>query len=175
MKKRLTILALFLVAAFAAAGSTGPANAATVRYDYDRDVNFTPWRTFAWAVPVNAAASIQERRLARAVEAGFTGRGYTLVADPRKADFLVDFEAAAWRDVRFESSWNGPAFGRTARVTREPKGALVVRVANRATGRLAWHGVVSDDLAQDPAQADKRTAKAVAQLLKKFPARGGAK
>lgn len=149
--------------------------ATTIRYDYDRGTDFSTWRTFAWAPPVNPTPTIEERRLARAVDAGFLGRGYRLTAAVGDADFLVEYQAAAWRDVRLETSFRGPYLGRTAQVVREPRGALVIRVVDRRTGRLVWHGMVADELTADRAKADQRTMNAVAKLLKKFPVQGGGK
>lgn len=173
MKQRISFAIGLMLGLLLAVLPVRTAAAATVRYDFDRDVDMSRWQYLAWAAPVRPDAPMIERRLARAIEAGFSGRGYTLVAEPGKADFVVEFEAAAWRDVQFTSVYQGPAFGRTARLEREPRGALSIVVVNRATGRVAWHGTVVDDLATDPQQADKRTARAVEKLLKKFPARGG--
>lgn len=151
---------------------TAVAMAATVKYDYDRDIDFSKWANAAWAGPQAADASMIEKRLEKAIENGFRDRGYAFVTDRAQAEFLVAYEAGAWQD-RSLNGTGGPLIGRSMYVRRENRGALVVRVYERATGELAWHGVVADALAGDPDQADKRTAKAVAALLKKFPARGG--
>lgn len=171
MNKRMTVWSLVLVSM----GVAAAALASTVTYDFDRDVDFSKWTFAAWRTPERPGASMTEKRLARAVESGFAGRGYVLVAERPRADFLIDYRAAAWQDVSLEGNLGGPGFHRYARVNREARGALVIDVYERATGRLAWHGVVSDALADDPAEADRKTAKAVEKLLKKFPARGGGK
>jgi len=170
---RIAKCALLVVVASGVFGSVGTAGAATVRYDIDRSVDVSGWESMAWVPTVKADSSIQGRRIARAIESGFAGRGYTLVADPQQADFLVTYRAAAWRDVRLETTAYSPAFGRSARLEREPMGSLAIQVVDRRTGKVVWHGVVSDALAGNPDQADKRTTKAVEKLLKKFPARGG--
>jgi len=171
MKKRFAVPTMVLFALSLAA----VALAATVKYDYDREVNFTSWTTAAWRGPQDPGASMVERRLEKAIEGGFRDRGYAFVADPGQADFVIAYEAGAWQERSLQESPGGPVFGRSLYVNRENRGALVVKVYERATGRLAWHGVVADALASDPNQADKKTAKAVAALLKKFPARGGGK
>jgi len=164
MKRWLAALTMTL-----ALGLAHAASAATVKYDYDRDVDFAAWKTFAWSGPAAPGASLTEKRLERAVEDGFEAKGYRLVERPAEADFLIACRAAAWRDVSLSESWHGPAFGRDLSVQRVARGALLVDVVDRRTGRLAWRGTVSDDLAGSPEQADKRTAKAVEKLLKKFP------
>ena len=167
MNTRIAVL-LVISLGFAAAAA-----ASTVKYDFDRDVDFSKWTTMAWSSPAGPALSMTETRIAKAVEMGFQNRGYTRVESPAQADFVIDWRAAAWQDVRLDDTFRGPAFGRTLSVRREARGALVIDVHDARTGRLVWHGVVTDALAGDPEQADRKTAKAVEKLLKKFPMRGG--
>lgn len=166
MKKLTAVLTLMTIALCLA----GSAIASTVKYDYDRDIDFSKWKLMAWR-PAGPDAGMTEKRLSKAVESGFVGRGYQLVEDPAQADFLFDWRAAAWQDVRLQESFHGPAFGRDVSLSREAMGALVVTVYDRRTGNVAWRGMVADALASNPKQADQKTAKAVKKLLDKFPAR----
>ena len=149
------------------------AEASSVKYDYDRDVDFSKWTTVAWKDDARPDGSMTARRIAKAVEAGFVERGYTFVEDAEKADFVLESRAVAWEDVRVQGVYHGPAFGRSVYIDREARGALLVDAFDPKTGRLVWHGVVSDALARNPEDADKKTAKAVHKLLQKFPAKGG--
>lgn len=160
-----------LVTMLAVLGFAAAAVASTVKYDFDRGIDFAPWKTFAWAAAGAPLTSLPERRIERSLEDGFKAKGYAFVPGPGQADFVIAYQAGAWRDVEVSESFHGPAFGRQVRVDRVPKGVLVVSVFERTTGRLAWRGMVSDALASDPQQADKKTAKAVAKLLKSFPPR----
>ena len=145
-----------------------PAHASEVRYDYDGTVDFSRWETMAWRWPESPnGSSMAEARIRRALEAGFAAEGYTF-AHPSEADFLIDFHAAAHRELRLEEGW-GPRWRRDVRIDAYPTGVLIVDVFDRRTGRLAWRGAVSDALANDPEKAEKRTQKAVAELLEKFP------
>lgn len=166
MSKFIAILRLLAIML----GLASAANAATVKYDYDKSVDMREWKYVAW---VSAAGdlSMKEQRIDDAVAAGFATKGYFLVADRSQADFLIQWRAAAWQDARVVGSAWSPAFGRDFRVEREAMGTLVVTVYDRKTGKVAWKGMVTDALADNPDQADKRTAKAVEKLLKKFPSR----
>jgi hypothetical protein len=152
-------------------GLASAANAATVKYDHDKSVDMRTWRYMTWASEAGDP-SMKEQRIDDAVAAGFAARGYFLVAEREGADFLIQWRAAAWQDVRLEGTAWSPAFGRDLRLAREAMGTLVVTVVERKTGKVAWRGMVTDALASDPEKADRRTAKAVEKLLKKFPARG---
>jgi len=151
------------------------ATASEIKYDYDREVDFSKWARAAWRSTRILEPSMTEKRLAKAVESGFQGRGYTLVDDRTQADFLIEYRAATWQDVEVGETFRGPAFGRSLYVDRTQMGALVINVYDRPSGKLVWRGVVSDAVARDPEKADKRTAKAVEKLLKKFPAQEGGK
>jgi hypothetical protein len=93
-----------------------PALASSVKYDYDRAVDCSQWKTMAWRVPARPNESMSTERV--------------------------------------------------------PTGVLIVEIYDRTTGKLAWRGTVTDELASDPEKADKKTAKAVAKLLQKFPPGG---
>jgi len=149
------------------------AKAATVKYDFVKTVDMSQWKSVAWTSEARDL-SMKEQRIDDAVANGFTAKGYVFVDDPAKADFLITWRAAAWQDVSLQGSAWTPAFGRDFRVARQAMGSLVVTVYDRATGKVAWKGMVSDAPADDPVQADKRVAKAVEKLLRKFPSRAGA-
>ena len=148
----------------------GTALAATVKYDHDRSVDMSGWKHVAWVSEADQL-SMKERRIGDAVQAGFAAKGYVFVEEEENADFIVHWRAAAWQDVRLEGGAWSPAFGRDFRVAREAMGTLVVTVYERKGGKVAWRGMVSDGLADNPDQADKRAAKAVEKLLRRFPSR----
>jgi len=150
--------------------ASGSAQASTVKYDYDKSVDFTAWKSLAWKPSGPSGGTLAEGRIRRALAAGFAAKGYTMV-DASSADFLVAHHAAARRDLRVSESFSR-GFGRDLRVDSVPVGFLVVDVFERRTGKLAWRGMVSDALASNPEKADKRTEKAVAKLLEKFPPAG---
>lgn len=171
MNKRIAVLSMVVFSL----GLSVNAMASSIQYDYDRDVNFSTWTLAAWRGDQHEDATMTEKRLEKAVEDGFKARGYTFVEDPAQADFVITYRAGAWQERSIQGVYSGPAFGRSLYVQREQVGRLVINVYERKTGKLAWHGTVTDVLASNPEQADQKTAKAVAKLLKKFPARGGGK
>jgi hypothetical protein len=163
-------IALALVATIATT-----AYAATVNYDYDRTVDFTTWRKFAWKSPVPADESIAEARTRRVVEEGFLDKGFLPVEAVDRADFWITYQGAGWVDADVDVTWLGPGFGRRGRIEKTPMGTLVVEVIDARTGKVAWHGAVTDKLAKNGDEAEKKTAKAVNQLLKEFPPKPASK
>lgn len=164
MKTIFTALAATVIAlGFAASG-----RASTVKYDYDRDAEFSNWKTFAWMEPARPDASMTDTRIRKAVETGFTDRGFT-PAERSKADFLITCRTVTWRDLHLDETPYAPRFGRSIQMNRVAMGGLVVSVIDPQTGKMVWQGTVTDELASNPEQADKRTAKAIEKLLKQFP------
>ena len=172
MNKRMAVMSMVLIAMSIAAAAI----ASTIQYDYDREVDFSKWKLAVWRSLEKRAETMVDKRIVKAIEAGFAGRGYAMSDDRDQADFVIDYRLAAWQDVSLEGNFRRVGIGGGyARVNREVMGALIIDVYDRKTGKLAWHGMVSDALDDDPDGADKRTAKAVEKLLKKFPAKGGGK
>lgn len=164
-----TLFTLLASATLACTTLAGAARAAEVRYDYDKTVDTSNWKTWAWQEPSAPNESgISAARIRTALAREFTAKGYRQVT-PLEADFRVDYYAAARPNMRVSDTWS-PGFGRDLRVDKQMVGSLVVEIYDARSGRLAWQGVVSDALAKNPDQADKKTAKAVDKLLRNFPA-----
>jgi hypothetical protein len=162
------------VAAVMVMGFAAAAQASTITYDYDRSVDFRGFRKAAWKFDADAGdPSMEQARIERALSDGFRAKGYAFVTDAGQADFLVTYRAAAWRETEVSDTDRGPGFGRSLRVDRTPKGVLLVEVYDAKSGKLAWHGTVSDALAKNGDEAEQKTRKAVTKLLKKFPDPGG--
>jgi hypothetical protein len=157
-----TMLVTILVAAAAAVASSAA-------YDFDRTIDFSHWKRFAWKDAPPPDISLVDGRIQRTLEAGLVAKGYSLTTERAEADFLISYHAAAWRDVQIHDRFHGVPFGRALQIDAVPMGTLVVDVHERATGKLVWRGMVSDALSRDPEKADKRTGKAVTRLLDKFP------
>jgi hypothetical protein len=157
-----------IVLTLAAFALAVPATASSVRRDVDPTVDLKTWKSWAWKeLPAKAPATIAESRIRRELERALAAKGYERVEAPSEADFLVGLHAAVGRDLRIDEV--GPRFRRDARVTAIPTGTLVVDLVERATGKLAWRGAVSDALARDPEKAERNTEKAMAKLLEKVP------
>jgi hypothetical protein len=167
MKRR--ILSTMSVAVIAAT-IAGAATASTVKSDHDRTADFSSYESWAWKRGgERRGASLAEARIRRALAAGFAERGFERVDEAAQADFLVDYHVAAHGELRVRESFRTPGLGRDLALDRVPVGALVVDVFDAESGALVWRGLVSGTLARDPERAEKKTARAVAKLLARFP------
>ena len=166
MKKTLTLVTLLTIQILLATH----AGAATVRYDRDKHADFATYRKVAWAQePATGSEAIADARIRTAIEAELEKKGYALV-ETGEADLTVEYFAVV-RERREVSETGGPLLGRNYRLRSQPEGTLIVSFQDVKSGRMVWHGAVTDGLASNPDKADKKTEKAVAKLLEDFPTR----
>jgi len=146
------------------------AGAASVKYDMDGTAEFAKFEKVAFAsAPSQGAEAIADKRVRAALRAELEAKGYAFV-EPAEADLTLDYVAVV-RERRELRDTGGPRFGRNLQLHRQPVGTLVVSFTLPGPGDVVWHGLVTDAIASNPEKADKKTEKAVHQLLEKFPSK----
>jgi Domain of unknown function (DUF4136) len=147
----------------------GLAGATTVKYDFDPEADFTAYQSFAWRDDVPGLPNpFADKRIRAAVAEELTAKGLT-GTDRENADLILIYRAAARRELRADSTWYGPRWGRGVRVTSYPVGTLMLDLIDRQRGELVWRGTVSGVVTGDPEKNEKRIRSAIAKLLKKYP------
>ena len=184
MKKRF----LFAIALFALA--LGSAWAQDVRYNFDKNTDFSKFKTYKWvalkdATPVN---DLVDKQIKTAVEAQLAAKGLTKV-DSDPADLYVGYQAAVGQEKQFtsyNSSWGyGPGWygggwyggggmssgTTTGQTTTIYVGQLSIDMYDPANKDLIWRGVVSKTIDQKakPEKQEKNLNKALTKLFKKYP------
>jgi uncharacterized protein DUF4136 len=165
--------------------ATGCASSISVAADYDAEMDFSGWRTWAWVPGLTAPNGLNDlshRRIVGAIEQGMGAHGFANDAAER-ADVLVSYHVFVRQQsvattnydggggYRNRYGWRtGPGFS-TTWVDTHDVGTLVVDFAESSTGSLGWRGSASAVL--DPSgSAEERTARvreAVQALLDQFP------
>ncbi len=187
--KRLAILACLAVVA-----------ACATTWDVDRfeaaDASLAARRSFAWQASEVATPTVvspdMEREIAsqvrQAVVAEFTAKGYVEVADARAADMLVSCKVAG--SQRFETLKDRrigapsptqvltpgnaplPPASLPPREVSIREGSVIVFVADPASGRLIWRGLVAEEMRVSSEKAGIHLAAEMARhIAKEFPAR----
>lgn len=183
--KRL-VAVLMLVFAF---GITR-ANAQDVRYDFDKDKDFSKYRTYKW-VPIKGADQPDEltaKRITSAVDAELAMKGLTKT-DSDNADLLIGYQTAVGTEKQYTSyntgwgygpgwgaGWYGYGGGMASTTTYGSTstvyiGQLDLSMYDPASKQLVWRGVASKTLdpKAKPEKKEKNIGKAVKKLLKKYP------
>jgi hypothetical protein len=145
-----------------------------VTYDYDKTVDFSALKTYAWCRGVPVADELNHKRIVDAVEAQLAAKGFRKVEADASPDVLVAYHAGARQE--FEVSGTGAGVYRpnrwgSARVAQVAVGALAVEIVDSKTGSPVWRGVATKDLdlKASPEKREKNINKAAEKLFKNYP------
>lgn len=178
---RFAILACLLGVQFAAAQD--------IRYDFDKDKDFSKYRTYKW-VQIKGSDQpddLTARAITKAIDAELAQKGMTKT-DADNADIYVGYQTALGQEkeyTSFNTGWGygpgwgggwygyggmggGTTYGSTSTVY---VGQLDLSFYDPGTKQLIWRGVASKTLdpKAKPDKKEKNINKAVAKLLKKYP------
>jgi uncharacterized protein DUF4136 len=146
-------------------------SAQDVQYNYDRDTNFSTYKTYQWVEREARGDQLMDRDIRRAIESQMEKQGLRRVETG--GDVFLRYETAVDREKRFDAwtmgpRWSGMVRGNTSTVE---VGTLVIKLFDPARKQLVWRGSVSKtlDIKKDPDKNYKNLEKAVAKLLRNFP------
>jgi Domain of unknown function (DUF4136) len=181
MKRILFLSTLILVLAISCAFGQD------VRYNFDKDINFSKFKTYKWVILKDAptANDLVTKQLKDAVDAELATKGLTRIDDDT-ANLFIGYQAAVGQEKQFTSfssdwgygggwyrgGWYGPGGGTTTGSTSTIYvGQLVLDMYDSANRDLVWRGVASKtlDSKAKPDKQQKNLAKAVKKLLKNYP------
>jgi hypothetical protein len=182
--RRLILLAIALL--FVAVTS---AVAQDVRYDFDKDKDFSKYKTYKW-VPIKDADQPDElaaKQITAAIDAELAKKGLTKT-DLDSADLYIGYQTAVGTEKQFTSyntGWGyGPGWGRgwygyggMATTTTYGStstvyiGQLDLSMYDAAQKQLVWRGTATKTLdpKAKPEKKQKNITKAVQKLLKNYP------
>jgi hypothetical protein len=149
-------------------------------FDYDRSVDFSKYRTFAFKDVQPATNELVARRIANALETVLTSKG--LIRDDANPDLWVvaharihnETQIIAWDTAwGYGWHWHGPGFA-TATAEQIPVGTLVVDLVDSRANELVWRSRASDvlDPSDTPAEKDEHLHDAVSEMFDSFPPHG---
>ena len=180
-------LALLVVAALFA--SVTPAVAQDVRYDFDKDKDFSKFKTYKW-VEIKGTQlpdELTQKAITSAIEAELARKGLTKT-DSDNADLYIGYQTAVGQEKEFTSfntgwgygpGWGGGWYGYGGMASTTTYGStstvyvgqLDLSMYDPKTKQLVWRGVASKTLdpKAKPEKKEKNINKAVTKLLKKYP------
>jgi Domain of unknown function (DUF4136) len=191
MKKLVFLLAsVLLTLVLLMFGVVGAAVAQDVRYDFDKNKDFSKYKTYKW-VPIKGADQPDEltgKKLTAAVDAELATKGLTRT-DSDSADLYLGYQTAIGTEKQFTSyntgwgygpgwgsGWYGYGGGMSTSSTYGSTstvyiGQLDLSVYDPVEKQLIWRGNASKTLdpKAKPEKKEKNIAKTVKKLLKNFP------
>jgi len=180
---------LFFTMALLLITATG-ARCQDIRYNYDKDTDFSKFKTYRWVVIKDAQRpdDITDKQIKSAIDAGLATKGLTQT-DGDNADLYVAYQVAMATEKQFTSfntgmggwgygpgwyggGWYGAGGGMTTGSTSTLYvGQLGLDMYDSSHKDLVWRGTASKtlDMKAKPDKRQKNLNKAVAKLLKNYP------
>ncbi len=159
-----------------------------VRYNFDKQANFSGFRTYKWVTLKGAQVpnELVDLQIKAAVDAELATKGLTRT-DAETADLLIGYQTAVNTEkeyTSFDTGWGyGPGWygggwyggGGMSTTTGTTStiyiGQLAVDMYHSPAKALVWRGVASKtlDAKAKPDKQQKNLAKAVTKLFKNYP------
>jgi hypothetical protein len=175
---------LILVVLF---GGVLGAYAQDVRYNFDKNADFTKYKTYKWVEIKGADRPNQlvQKQITDALDAELAKKGLTKT-EGENADLYIAYQTAIGTEKEFTSyntgwgygpGWGGGWYGgtgstmTTTSTTTIYVGQLDVDMYDVAKKEMVWRGTASKtiDPKAKPEKQQKNLAKAVEKLLKNYP------
>jgi Domain of unknown function (DUF4136) len=176
----------FLTAAFLLL-SVSAALAQDVRYDFDKEKDFSKYKTYKWVAIKGADQpdDLMSKRITTTIDAELATKGMSKT-EADTADIYIGYQTAIGQEKEFTSyntgwgygpGWGGGWYGGGGMSTTYGStstvyvGQLDVSMYDPAQKQLVWRGVATKTLdpKAKPEKKEKNITKAVAKLLKNFP------
>lgn len=161
-----------------------------VRYDFDKDQDFSKYRTYRW-VPIKGADQpddLTAKQITGAIDAVLAKKGLTKT-DSDTADLYIGYQTAIGTEKEYTSyntgwgsgpGWGGGWYGYNGGMSTSTTygssstvyvGQLDLSMYDSAQKELVWRGVASKTLdpKAKPEKKQKNINKAAEKLLKNFP------
>ena len=150
-----------------------------VASDYDKNANFSSYKTFAFFKPGIDKAEINDldkRRILRAIEAELLAKGFTKSEDP---DMLVSIFTKSREKINVYNDGFGPYgygwgwypwyWNSYSSVSRSTEGVLYIDLVDAKKKELVWQGQGTGYLTQNMEKKEERIKEFVNKILEKYP------
>ena len=170
MKAKGTLCAMLICvfSAFAAAQS--------VYVDYNHNVDFTKFKTYAWGQGANPSAindSILAQSAQQEIDSHLAAKGLQKVPESEHPDLIVVTGSGMKQQTSY-NAWGTGGWrfgGGMAQVTPETTnvGTLVVDIYDANEKQMIWRGVSQGTLSNKGSKNEKELNKAIEKMFKQYP------
>ena len=172
--KTLKILPLLLLFVLASC------DAVKVNSDYDKKVDFAPYKTFAFhktGIDKAEISDLDKKRILRSIDESMTTKGFTKSETP---DLLIAFFTKEREQVdvnQFNAGWgygwgygwNPYIWGGNTSVSRYTEGTLYIDIIDAKKKELIWQGEGQGVLTKDTNKKDEKIKEFVTKILEQYP------
>lgn len=150
-----------------------------ITVDFDKQADFSGYKTYAWAAGTPAKNPLMDQRIINGVDARMAQKGFQKVDPGANPDLIVLYHAAVGTQAQYYTMntggygwgyrWGGGMGTSTTTVEQIPVGALSVDIGDAKTKKLLWLGKGTDTLSTKPEKVEKTINKVLDKMFKKFP------
>ncbi|WP_310380118.1 DUF4136 domain-containing protein [Flavobacterium sp.] len=154
-----------------------------VNADYDKNVDFAPYKTYAFyktGIDKVEISDLDKRRILHAIEEQMTAKGFTKSETP---DLLININAKAERNInvnQFQNGWGygwgmgwgfgfNPYFGMNHSISTTTDGILTIDLIDAKKKELIWQGEGTGYLTKNTAKKDERITEFVTKIMMQYP------
>ena len=152
----------------------------SVNSDYDKKVDFSPYKTFAFhktAIDKVEISDLDKKRILHAIDEVMTSKGFT---KSDNSDLLIAFFTKEREQVNVNQynvgwgygwgfGWNPYLWGGNTTVTRYPEGTLYIDIIDAKKKELIWQGEGEGILTKDTNKKDEVIKEFVTKILAQYP------
>jgi hypothetical protein len=154
---------------------------AGVSVDFDKSVDFSKFKTYAWKPGTPAPNPLNEDRIHKAIQAQLAAKGlkevdgeadcYVYSHVKTQGSKRVDMDTFGYGGYYGWGGWGGGWGTTTVNVQNVVDGTLIVDIVDAATKQLAWRGLATQTFFPDakPEKIEKEINKATNKMFYKFP------
>lgn len=165
--------------------------AANVNVDFDKDTEFSKYKTYAFADGTPTPETLTNQRIEKAIEAQLAARGLTKVAS--NADLTVVYHCSVIQKTQLNTTnlggwgwgpgwrrgwgwgggwrggWGGLGGNAITQVEQIPVGTLIVDIGDSAGKKYIWRGTATNTLSRNQGKNAKTIDQEVKKMFEKFP------
>lgn len=148
--------------------------------DYDKQVDFSPYKTYAFhknGIDKAELSDLDKKRILRAIDETMSAKGFTKSDNP---DLLISFFTKEREEVNVNQfnagwgygwgwGWNPFLWGGNTTVTRHTEGSLYIDIIDAKKKELIWQGEGEGVLTKDRDKKEALIQEFVSKILEQYP------
>ena len=152
----------------------------SVNSDYDKKVDFAPYKTFAFhkaGIDKAEISDLDKKRILRSIDEVMTSKGFDKSDNP---DLLIAFFTKEREQINVSQynagwgygwgfGWDPYLWGGNTSVSRYTEGTLYIDIIDAKKKELIWQGEGQGALTKDTNKKDEKIKEFVSKILEQYP------
>jgi Domain of unknown function (DUF4136) len=149
------------------------ATAQKVHVDWDKETNFSGFKTYAWGDNTHVKDQLMDQRITQGIESQLAAKGLQKVDPSGNPDLVVRYHGSTSTETQLNTYGSGGWYWgggmSTTTVDKIRVGQLIVDIGDSKSKKFIWRGTASETLSDNPQKVEKSLDKALNKMFEKFP------